>query len=121
MPERSDGNKKTVSVSGLDEVIRRIVDVADPDKVILFGSAARGEAGPDSDLDLLVVKSGEFHRGRLVESIYMNLIGVGQAVDVVIVTPEEVEQYRNSHALVIAPALKEGQIVYDASESISTG
>ena len=42
----------------LDEVVQRIVAVADPEKIILFGSAARGELGPDSDLDLLVVKSG---------------------------------------------------------------
>ena len=115
MPMRSDGSKKAAGASLLDDVIACIVEVADPEKIILFGSAARGEAGPHSDLDLLVVKSGEFHRGRLVESIYMNLIGVGQAVDVIIVTPEEVERYRNSHALVVAPALKEGHVLYDAS------
>jgi UTP:GlnB (protein PII) uridylyltransferase len=41
----------------LDEAVRRVVDVAHPDRIILFGSAARGQMGPDSDLDLLVVKS----------------------------------------------------------------
>ena len=111
----ADGKQRAAGASSLDDVIARIVEVADPEKIILFGSAARGEAGPHSDLDLLVVKSGEFHRGCLMESIYMNLIGVGQAVDVVIVTPGEVERYRNSHALVVAPALKEGHVVYDAS------
>ena len=44
----------------------------------------------------------------------MNLHGVGAAVDVVVVTPEDVERYRDSHALVIAPALKEGKVVYAA-------
>ncbi len=46
----------------LDEIVRRVVEVAHPDRIILFGSVARGEMGPDSDIDLLVVKSGVPHR-----------------------------------------------------------
>ena len=95
----------------LDEIIRRIVEVAQPEQIILFGSAARGEMGPNSDADLLVVKSG-VHRRRLAQAIYVNLIGVGQAVDVVVVTPEDVERYKDSFALVIEPALREGKVVY---------
>lgn len=98
----------------LDEIIRRIVEVARPERIILFGSAVRGNISPSSDLDVLVVKSGEFHRGKLTEDIYMNLLGVGQAVDVVVVTPEDVERYGNEHALIIAPALEEGEVVYSA-------
>lgn len=52
--------------------------------------------------------------GHLVEDIYMNLIGVGQAVDVIVVTPEELEQYKDRTALVIYPAIREGKIVYAA-------
>jgi len=98
----------------LDEIIQRIVEVARPEKIILFGSAARGEMGPSSDVDLLVIKSGVVHRGRLAEAIYMNLIGVGQAVDVIVVTPEDVERYRNAIGLIIEPALREGKVVYVA-------
>ena len=98
----------------LAEVIRRIVRVAAPERIVLFGSAARGEAGPDSDLDLLVIKSGRDQLGRLTEEIYVSLIGVGRAVDVVMVTPEDVERYRHSLGLVIAPALREGRVVYAA-------
>lgn len=98
----------------LQEIIRRVVQVAGPEKIILFGSAARGEMGPRSDVDLLVVKRGEFHQGHLTGAIYMNLIGVGQAVDVIVVTPEEVERYKDSRPLVIAPALREGKVVYSA-------
>jgi predicted nucleotidyltransferase len=98
----------------LTEIVRRIVHVAAPERIVLFGSAARGEAGPDSDLDLLVIKPGRYHRGRLTEEIYLSLIGVGQAVDVVVVTPEDVERYRDTPALVIAPALREGRVVYAA-------
>lgn len=106
--------RKSISQNKLDEIIRRIVEVAKPDKIILFGSAARGKMGPNSDVDLLVIKSGKFHRGHLTEKIYMNLFGVGQAVDVVVVTPEDVERYRDSFALVVYPALKEGKVVYAA-------
>lgn len=106
--------KRTLSKETLQKIIRRVVEVAQPEKIILFGSAARGEMGQHSDVDLLVVKRGKFHQGHLMGEIYMNLHGVGQAVDVVLVTPEEVERYRDKHFLVIAPALREGKEVYHA-------
>ena len=106
--------KKVLRKETLKKIIQRVVEVAQPEKVILFGSAARGKMGSNSDVDLLVVKRGKFDRSRLVGDIYMNLHGVGQAVDVILVTPEEVERYRNTHCLVIAPALREGREVYSA-------
>ena len=108
------GEKKVLSEETLREIIRRIVKVAQPEKIILFGSAARGEMGPNSDVDLLVIKRGKFHQGHLTGEIYMNLHGVGQAVDVILVTPQQAERYRNIHFLVIAPALREGKEVYHA-------
>jgi uncharacterized protein len=106
--------KTTVDQRKLGEIIRRIVKVAAPEKIILFGSAARGEMGPNSDVDLLVIKRGRFHRGRLTEKIYMNLFGVGQAVDVIVVTSADVKRYGDCFALVIYPALREGKVVYAA-------
>ncbi len=103
-----------VSQEVLEKIIQRIVEVAQPERIILFGSAAREEMGPHSDVDLLVVKSGEFDQSRLMGDIYMNLHGVGQAVDVILVTPEQVERYRNTHCLIIAPALREGKEIYHA-------
>src|SRR5262249_6004575 len=94
--------------------VQRVVAVAQPERIILFGSAAREEMGPNSDVDLLVVKSGEFDQGRVLGDIYVSLHGVGQAVDMVLVTPEQVERYRNTHCLVIAPALREGKKIYRA-------
>jgi predicted nucleotidyltransferase len=107
-------DKKRLSEEILQEIIRRIVNVAQPERIILVGSAARGEMGPHSDVDLLVIKGGEFHQGCLTGEIYMNLHGVGQAVDIILVTPEQVEQYRNTRFLVIAPALQEGKEIYHA-------
>lgn len=96
----------------LQEIISRIVEVAQPEKIVLFGSAARGVMGPNSDIDLLVVKRG-VHRRRPAQAIYERLYGVGQAVDVVVVTPEDIERYGSSYALVIEPALREGEVVYE--------
>lgn len=104
-----DEGAGAVSPNMLREIVWRIVEVADPDKIILFGSAARGEMGLNSDLDLLIVKAGVPHGGRLTEEIYMGLRGVGIAVDMIIVTPEDVERYRDTHATVIKPAIRDGR------------
>jgi predicted nucleotidyltransferase len=98
----------------LADIVGRIVHVARPDKIVLFGSAARGDMGPNSDVDLLVVKGGRFNRRKLTVDIYRNMHGAGEAVDVVIVTPEEIERYGNASYLVIEPALREGKVVYAA-------
>jgi predicted nucleotidyltransferase len=95
----------------LNEVVRRVVEVADPEAIILFGSAARGSMGPDSDIDLLVIKAG-VHRRQLAQSIYRQLIGIGQAVDIVVLTPDDVRRYRHSPGMVVDPALREGRIIY---------
>lgn len=96
----------------LDEIIRRIVDVAKPEKIILFGSAARGDMNRHSDVDLLIIKEGADVL-ELMGEIYMNLDGAGAAVDAVVVTPEDVERYKDSHAAIIKPALREGRVVYE--------
>ena len=97
----------------LTDIIARVA-VARPEKIILFGSAARGSMGPNSDVDLLVVKGGRFDRGRLTERIYMQLYEADEAVDEIVVTPEEVERYRDTPCLVIYPALREGRVVYSS-------
>ena len=98
----------------LDDIIRRIVEVAQPEQIILFGSAARGDMGAHSDVDLLVVKNGA-HRRHLAKRIYKSLYGAGAPVDVVVVTPADIERYKDTHALVIKPALQEGRVVYETA------
>ena len=95
------------------EIVRRVVEVAEPDRIILFGSAARGEMGPDSDLDFLVIKSGHYDRARLEGDLYVAMDGIGLAADFVLVTPRQVERYKDSRYLVIHPALNEGIEMYD--------
>ena len=97
-----------------DEAVRRIVEIAEPNKIIVFGSAARGELGPDSDLDLLVVVPTGRHRRETAQKIYRHFIGLGFAVDVVVVTEEDIEQFKDFDGMVIQTALAEGQVVYAA-------
>jgi predicted nucleotidyltransferase len=99
--------------SVLQEIVRRIVQVALPERIILFGSAARGEGGPDSDIDLLIVKSN-VHRRRLAMDLYEALADIEQAVDLIVATPEDLERYGQSPALVLEPALREGKLLYAA-------
>ena len=112
-------NKGMLDQQILDDIIRRIVEVAQPEKIILFGSAARGEMNRHSDVDLLIIKECA-NPLELMGQIYQNLHRVGAAIDAIVVTPQAVERYKNSHALVIKPALREGRIVYEASRTLST-
>ena len=103
----------------LADIVKCVVRAAQPEKIVLFGSAARGTMGPNSDIDLLVIKGGKFNFWRLLTNIYRHLPGTA-AVDVVLATPEDVERYRNTHCLVICPALREGKVIYDR-QTVSTG
>lgn len=98
----------------IEAIVRRVVDVANPERIILFGSAARGELGPHSDIDLLVVKAGEYRKRELSHRIRQALRGLGEAFDVVVATPEEIERYGDCFALVYYPALREGRELYAA-------
>jgi predicted nucleotidyltransferase len=95
----------------LREVISRIVQVANPEKIILFGSLARGKYDARSDIDLLVVKRN-VNRGELTGRIYESLIGVGVPVDVIVAHPEDLKQYADCPSTVFYPALREGTAVY---------
>jgi predicted nucleotidyltransferase len=98
----------------LDTIIKRIVDVAAPERIIVFGSAARGDSGRHSDVDLLVIKDGE-DALAVMSRIYGEMRGVGAAVDALVVSSGDVERYKDSHALIIKSALQDGVVVYESS------
>jgi len=113
--------EKTASMVGaepkkelLDEVVKRIVEVAQPLRIILFGSAAKGRMGPDSDLDIIVVVRDGVHRRRTAQAIYRSLSGLGVPKDIVVVTEGDIEAYANNPSLVIYQALREGKELYRA-------
>ena len=99
----------------LQDIVARVVQIAHPTRLILFGSVARGEMGPDSDMDLLVVVQKPVHRRDLAGKIYRNLHGVPVPVDVVVVTEDDVEQFGDRLGTVLYPALREGVILYEAN------
>jgi len=101
----------------LEELVRRIVEVAQPLRIILFGSAARGEMGPHSDLDVLVVVAEGTHRRHTAQKIHRHMIGFPLAVDVVVATESDLRQYRDNFSLVYYPALREGEEIYVAEPS----
>ncbi len=95
-------------------LVRRIVEAVQPEKIIVFGSAARGTMKPGSDLDLLVIKRGEFHHIELAQRIY-RAMGIHKiAVDLTVATPEDVDKYGDAYGLVLYSALREGKLIYDA-------
>jgi uncharacterized protein len=97
----------------LQEIVRRIVAAVQPEKIVLFGSAVRGEMGPDSDLDLLVIKPCS-HRRRTAQKIERSLIGTGIPTDIIVAKPEDIEEYKDTIGLIYRPALREGKTIYAA-------
>ena len=105
------------AVLGRDEAIRvmagRIAAKFNPERIILFGSYARGDAGPDSDADFLIVMPVNGSRRKLATDIEREITGFGIPKDVVVVTPEEVERDRDEVGTIIKPALREGKVLYE--------
>ena len=98
----------------LDELVERTVAAVQPLRIVLFGSAARGTMGPDSDLDVLVVVPDGVHRRRTAQVVYSSLRGIGFAKDVIVVTESDIREYGDDPSLVIYPALSQGRELYHA-------
>jgi len=98
----------------LDEMVRRIVGAVHPRRIVLFGSAARGQMGPHSDLDVLVVMPDGVHRRRTAQTLCRALFGLSMSKDIVVVTESDVRDFADEPSLVIHPALKEGRELYRA-------
>jgi uncharacterized protein len=86
-----------------------------PEMIVLFGSHARGDAGPGSDVDLLVVMPVNGSKRDLTIAMRKALAGIGLAKDVVVATPEELARYRDLVGTIIYPAIHEGKVLYERS------
>jgi len=98
----------------IEEIVKRLTKAVRPVRVILFGSAARGEMGPASDVDLLVVVPDGTRRRDASRKAFRALSGLGIAKDVIVVTESDLEEFGDNPSLVIKPALEEGREVYHA-------
>lgn len=98
----------------MDHLVRRIVAAVHPLRIILFGSAAKGEGGPDSDIDLLVVMPEGVHRRRTAQLLYHHIRGVGVPLDFLVATPSDLEKHRDHIGLIYKDIMAEGHELYAA-------
>ena len=99
----------------LQEVVRRILSVGAPRTIVLFGSQARGDARPDSDLDLLIIEDSDLPRYKRSVLYLRALVGLFPAKDVVVWTPAEVQAWSAVPHAFITTALREGKTLYARS------
>jgi predicted nucleotidyltransferase len=101
----------------LDDMVQLIVSEIEPQQIVLFGSMARGDAGPDSDVDLLIVEAQPFDkqhgRRRELARLWRLLSRFPVSKDIVLYSRAEVDRWRNSTNHLIARALREGRVLYE--------
>jgi predicted nucleotidyltransferase len=97
----------------LEEMVRRILSVGNPNKIILFGSRARRDARPDSDYDLLLIEPSDLPRYKRAARYRRALIGTALAKDILVWTPEEAAEWRNVPNAFITTVLNEGIVLYE--------
>ena len=105
----------------IDELVRRIIEAVHPRRIVLFGSAARGEMGPNSDLDVMAIMPDGTHRRKTAQEIYRRMWGFGFAKDIVVVTESDVREYGMNPYMIIKNALEEGRELYHATGRHSRG
>ncbi|MEA3338472.1 MAG: nucleotidyltransferase domain-containing protein [Chloroflexota bacterium] len=97
----------------MDEMARRIVEASRPQKIILFGSRARGEARPDSDIDMLVIAESPKPRHQRAAPLYGAVSDILVAMDILVYTPGEVEEWSEAPQAFVTTAVREGQVLYE--------
>jgi len=105
----------TIHETIVQEIVGKILSVAKPERVILFGSAATGFMTPDSDLDLLVVEKNVQNPREEMVKIREALSGVGMPVDIIVMASERFEETRNVIGGIAYPANKYGKVIYEAT------
>ena len=96
----------------LDVIVNRIVNVANPDKIILFGSHAYGTPHEGSDIDLLIIKDTNLPLNKRTAEIRRSLRGIGVPLDLVVYTPSEVEKYKNNKFSFLGKIDQHGKVLY---------
>ena len=99
----------------LEKAIKIIVKVAEPDKIILFGSHAKGDDKPESDYDLLVLKRGVKKQRSLTQKIYLSFKDVGAPIDVIVADLDKYEQLKMDPYMIYSEAARNGRMVYEKS------
>jgi len=109
------GGREMTPADCIKVMAERIVRDYDPVKIILFGSHARGEAGPESDIDLLVVLPEVANKRQAAVEIRRLLTDLPVPKDIVVTTPEEIARRGDLVGTMLRPALREGKVLYERS------
>ena len=96
----------------LEEIVQKVVEEAVPEKIILFGSRAKGEQTKESDYDIYVLKKGVLHKRKLAQRIYLAL-DVTAPVDVIVETPERFDELEDNPFLIYHDIAKYGRVVHE--------
>ena len=97
----------------VDEIVRKIVEAFAPRRIVVFGSRARGQAGPDSDLDLFVEMHSDLPPRDRVRAV-SDLFGLRRwAMDLVVYTPQEVERMKDTVGTLLYTIEREGKVLYE--------
>src|SRR5271157_5341163 len=99
----------------LNEVVRRVLTAARPERIILFGSAATGQMTQDSDIDLLVVEPEPANTRDRSVKIRRALGDVQYPVDIIVMSSERFEEAKNIIGGIAYPANKYGRVLYEAA------
>lgn len=97
----------------IDEAVQRIVNLFHPERIILFGSAARGATTPDSDLDILVVMPFKGSQRKKAGEIDLALADRTVPLDVIVVTPEQFDRNKDLIGTIVREAAREGKVLYE--------
>ena len=104
----------TAITAEIERLVDLIVAEAHPLRVILFGSTARGDTTPGSDVDLLVVMPDGTHRLHTMQRLYGSIRGVAVPFDILVATTADLEARGEALGLIYRDALREGKELYAA-------
>lgn len=107
--------KQQLDQQTLDRIVEQIVRVLNPEKVILFGSYVRGEAGPDSDMDIAVIAETGEPQGRRTLALAQSWPHVLLPTDILVFTPDEWDRWKAVPNTIMNEASREGRVVYERS------
>jgi predicted nucleotidyltransferase len=97
----------------IGDIVQRIVVAAQPEKIVLFGSRSRGDARDGSDFDILVINRSTEPRYRRSVPLYKALADLPAEVEVMVYTPEEIEEWSQVRQVFVTTALREGTTIYE--------
>lgn len=97
----------------ISEIVSKIASGYNPDKIILFGSYATGNANENSDLDLFVIKDSDLSRPQRTLKVRKMIYGSMVPIDLIVYTPEEIEKAQQNKFGFVNRVLNSGKIVYE--------